>query len=115
MGSDDAWTTAIDSLTYEAPTITVESAPYAAAFENMRELATRRPGAGHAKDFVCDRKADWMPIAVNGNFETFTPWPSWHLIDVNGDGFADLVTSIRGGVVALEFDCAGKPRVPGGV
>ncbi len=113
---DAAWTTAIDGLTYEAPTLIVESAMYTAGFENHVRACNATPGEPVTRriSFATDQ-ADWMPIAVNGNLETFAPWPSWHLVDINGDGFADLVSSIRGGSIALEFDCAGNPRVPGGV
>ena len=105
-----AWTNAIRSLTYEAPTITVESA--------NEEVCNATTGTVTRRISFATEEPDWEPIAVVGNpphsgFETFTPWPSWHLIDINGDGFADLVTSNRGGVVGRDEDCAGNPIPPG--
>ncbi|MCZ6618409.1 MAG: hypothetical protein O7E57_09775, partial [Gammaproteobacteria bacterium] len=104
---DDNWTNAIQDLTYQAPTITVHSALYTGADGSQYDRAcyatnstvTRRISFGTSE-------AEAVPT-TDGNRETFTPWPSWHLIDINGDGFADLVTSIRGGVLPRQHDCDG--------
>ena len=104
---DDNWTNAIQYLTYQAPRITVQSASYTGADGLQYDRAcyaetdtvTRRISFGTSE-------AEQVPT-IDGNGETFTPWPSWHLIDINGDGFADLVTSIRGGVLPRELDCEG--------
>jgi len=102
---NDPWTTAIDSLTYAAPTITVESAQYGSGNYRACDATT---GTVTRRISFATVEQDWKPIAIDGNLKTFTPWPSWYLVDVNGDGFADLVTSVRGGVVFREFDCAGN-------
>jgi RHS repeat-associated protein len=106
---NDAWTNAIGSLTYEAPTITVESAPY--GFEDRRACNATTGTVTRRISFATE-EFEWKPIAQSGTnesyFETYTPWPYWHLVDVNGDGLADLVTSIRGGVVYVDHDCAGN-------
>ncbi len=104
---DAAWTAAIDSLTYEAPTVTVESASYTRGTRACNATV----GTVTRRISFATEESDWEPIAIDDGFETFTPWPSWHLVDINGDGFSDLVTSIRGGVVPREFDCAGDPIV----
>jgi len=86
-----AWTDAIDSLTYEVPTVTPDI--QATPFPVTTAICGATYGSLERKIVFADERADSEPLP--GTTGTYAAWPGWQIVDINGDGFADLVSSVK--------------------
>jgi RHS repeat-associated protein len=102
---NEAWTNAIDSLTYEVPTITLEIITAPSPF-NSETICDATYGTLERRINFADDLGDG--VRLEGSTETYAPWPAWQLVDLNGDGFADLVNSVRAGGTFHGVNCAGE-------
>ncbi len=101
----ETWTAALEALSYDAPTATirwfVDHPPGTA--QTLIRICDLDPGTQTRRIVFEDERNEIKPIAV----DTFEPRPVWRLVDLNGDGRADLVSAVR---VSAErtVDCSGN-------
>ncbi|HEY5658767.1 MAG TPA: SpvB/TcaC N-terminal domain-containing protein, partial [Myxococcota bacterium] len=112
-----AWTAALQSLTYEQPSVSVPD-------RDACDLQVVPLGRGVVFSewhyyLLPAQNFDGQGHFVSGQADfTYRPLLSWQLVDLDGDGLADLVTSESfGGIARRDLDCDGAPTggdfVPG--
>lgn len=122
---DPVWTAALQALRYDAPTLTVRlahggygigGAPYCEATPGSLQAGVSLSQRGrYADDLDTAALAVTPPAnATNGygGAHTIATDTIFRVVDVNGDGFADLVASSRVGGVWKKWDAACAAYLP---
>jgi RHS repeat-associated protein len=98
-----AWTASLQSLTYEQPSVGVGGNAYACGIGSV-DTVTRGVVFSEWDYYFHAVKSAGQPDRI------YRPLLSWMLVDLDGDGLADLVTSEAfGGIARRRQDCAGNP------